>query len=188
LVLNLRQFLIMDEELIPSAYHMEHQKPSYLSYYIEHALYVEEGAVFQKPIFDPGICHTPPDLKPNCINHILLYPGSFNPSHLGHVALLNHGMSAGHDLNIIAAIIVPLDDKSLDRKLSQQDGALPKPNVSGYGKEFLHQVTIIGHLIEICQNGIVFRDISLRVCYVTGLTSDGSCSVALIMLNLITHP
>jgi len=44
--------------------------------------------------------------------------------HLSNIALLNHGMSAGHDLNIIAAIIVPLDEKSLDRKLSQQDGAL----------------------------------------------------------------
>jgi hypothetical protein len=46
-----------------------------------------------------------------------LYPGSFNPPHHGHLALLQHAYgSSQDDINIIAAIILPLDDDCIERK------------------------------------------------------------------------
>ena len=78
----------------------------------------------QERIFDYGITHRPPMLVSDRSNRILLYPGSFNPPYLGHQELLRHGFSrSGSDLNIIAAIVLPLDDASLIPKLRAQKGA-----------------------------------------------------------------
>lgn len=57
-----------------------------------------------------------PLLDKDRVNRILLYPGSFNPPHHGHEALLNHAFANGHDMNIIAAIILPTDDDQLESK------------------------------------------------------------------------
>jgi hypothetical protein len=80
-----------------------------------------DSFVPQKEIFDYGIAHRPPCLKYGCINRILVYPGCFNPPHRGHFELLCHGFKSGHDMNIIAAIILPLDDKVLVKKLNSRD-------------------------------------------------------------------
>jgi hypothetical protein len=77
---------------------------------------------FHPKIFDYGITHFPPLLRRNR-SRILFYPGSFNSLHRGHRALLEHGFGQnGEDVNIIAAIILPLDDESLGRKVAAQGG------------------------------------------------------------------
>ncbi|QUC21125.1 uncharacterized protein UV8b_05368 [Ustilaginoidea virens] len=50
-------------------------------------------------------------------NRILLFPGSFNPPHRGHAALLNAILSSlSRSLNIRGAIIFPHDDEQLKRR------------------------------------------------------------------------
>lgn len=81
------------------------------------------SALFEERIFDYGITHRPPQLVSDRCNRILLYPGSFNPPHLGHQELLRHAFSrSGSDLNIIAAIVLPLDDTALAWKFKGQTG------------------------------------------------------------------
>jgi hypothetical protein len=80
--------------------------------------------LIQERIFDYGIMHRPPMLVSDRSNRILVYPGSFNPPHLRHQELLCHGFSRSRsDLNIIAAIVLPLDDASLISKFKAQKGA-----------------------------------------------------------------
>ncbi|OHF01727.1 hypothetical protein CORC01_02918 [Colletotrichum orchidophilum] len=57
-----------------------------------------------------------PQLSSNRINRILLFPGSFNPPHNGHLNLLRHVFESSNDINIIAAIVLPLSDYKLQRK------------------------------------------------------------------------
>jgi hypothetical protein len=69
-------------------------------------------------IFDHGIFHNPPRLRPGTMNRILFYPGAFNPPHLGHLSLLQHAFEhSGSEMNIIAAIVFPLDDEVLAEKM-----------------------------------------------------------------------
>ncbi|KAM0800312.1 hypothetical protein BDR22DRAFT_789758, partial [Usnea florida] len=66
-----------------------------------------------------------PMLSKTEINQILVYPGSFNPPHRGHLHLLKHVFTRGaHDLNIIAAIILPRSDESVSRKVREEHGLL----------------------------------------------------------------
>lgn len=67
-------------------------------------------------VFDQGITHLRPLLERNRTNRILLYPGSFNPPHRAHEALLNQAFASSQDLNVIAAIVILLDDESVERK------------------------------------------------------------------------
>lgn len=72
-------------------------------------------------IFDHGLSHRPPQLRSDRINRILVHPGSFNPPHLGHLELLRHGFTySGRDYNIVAAIVVFLDDKSLIKNFASK--------------------------------------------------------------------
>ena len=72
-------------------------------------------------IFDS--LHSTPMLDNTRTNRILVYPGSFNPPHRGHLHLLKHVFLRGvHDLNIIAAIIIPASDKSVSKKVQAADG------------------------------------------------------------------
>lgn len=95
-------------------------KTKYLASYIEKSHYKDSASVWlNRPIFDYGITHYPPCLRSDRTNRILLYPGSFNPPHHGHLELLQHGFArSGYD--IIAAIVIPLDDERLDRKCRAQ--------------------------------------------------------------------
>ena len=76
-------------------------------------------------IFDYGITHRPPQLRSDRINRILLYPGSFNPPHRGHLELLHHGFTkSGRDFNIVAAMVLCLDDEALIKKLAGRKDAV----------------------------------------------------------------
>jgi cytidyltransferase-like protein len=65
---------------------------------------------------------TQPPLIRGRVNRILLFPGSFNPPHQGHLNLLKHVFyNAGQDLNIIAAIIINTDDERLKMKMDKRE-------------------------------------------------------------------
>ncbi|KAI1099607.1 hypothetical protein F4804DRAFT_321451 [Jackrogersella minutella] len=76
----------------------------------------DTGYCKQLPIFSQGAGHFTPQLEQNRMNRILLYTGCFNPPHHGHQALLNHAFSCSQDLNVIAAIVLPVDDWVVQRK------------------------------------------------------------------------
>jgi len=70
-----------------------------------------------KPIFGAEITGYTPTLKHGRVNRVLLYPGCFNPPHKGHLALLTQGYHrSGSDLNIVAAIVIPLNNEMLSAK------------------------------------------------------------------------
>lgn len=104
------------------------------------ALYIEQ-VLAQKPLSpsrDPKVSIYPPSPPDNPIfnslhvapmldkartNRILIFPGSFNPPHRGHMHLLKHAFLHGaHDLNMIAATVVPCSDEGVSRKLKAEDG------------------------------------------------------------------
>ena len=53
-------------------------------------------------------------------NRIILYPGFVNPPHRRNEALLRNVFDSSQVLNVIAAIIVPLDDEDLGAKYDQR--------------------------------------------------------------------
>ncbi|POR35862.1 Uncharacterized protein TPAR_03939 [Tolypocladium paradoxum] len=79
----------------------------------------------QRP-FNNGNAQDPPLLRANrAPNHILLYPGCFNPPHKGHLALLNHVLrNAGADLSLTAAVVVFTDDDKLAAKNRKEERPL----------------------------------------------------------------
>ncbi|KIL96643.1 hypothetical protein FAVG1_01387 [Fusarium avenaceum] len=78
--------------------------------------------------FNNATAKNPPLLRPHGVNRILLFPGSFNPPHQGHLNLLKHVFeNAGEDLNIIAAIIVVTDDDRLEMKMENKNNAIILP-------------------------------------------------------------
>lgn len=63
-----------------------------------------------------------PTLVKHRTNRILAYVGSFNPPHRGHLHLLKHVFTRGtHDMNVIAAIIIPASDESVMKKVQKKD-------------------------------------------------------------------
>lgn len=94
--------------------------------YIDGMLHANKGASSEssRP-FNHGTAIDPPILESGCVNRILLYPGSFNPPHQGHLDLLRHVYyEAGEDLSIIAAVILPTDDYQLREKLRNEPSPL----------------------------------------------------------------
>jgi hypothetical protein len=72
-------------------------------------------------IFDQGLTHRRPRLHLGRVNRILLYPGCFNPPHIAHERLLSHAFAGTQDLNVIAAIVLPLDGARVADKCSRAD-------------------------------------------------------------------
>ena len=59
-----------------------------------------------------------PHLDTNRANHIIIYRGSFNPPHRGHLALLEHGYrQLSIEFNVVAAFINISSDESLKDKI-----------------------------------------------------------------------
>ena len=74
------------------------------------------------PPFQHGSAADPPTLRVGVPNTILLFPGSFNPPHHGHMKLLKQVMEGvGKDLNVIGAIIIIDDDEKLAEKAKSGD-------------------------------------------------------------------
>ena len=72
-------------------------------------------------IFDS--IHSSPMLEKSRTNRVLAYTGSFNPPHRGHLHLLKHAFTRGiHELNVIAAIILPRSDQSVATKVKAERG------------------------------------------------------------------
>ncbi|KAG9250614.1 uncharacterized protein F5Z01DRAFT_665330 [Emericellopsis atlantica] len=86
-----------------------------LGCYIEDCHFQGSYSIHQQ-IFDQGITHSRPQLQRNRRNRILLYPGSFNPPHQAHQELLYQAFSRSQDLNVIAAIVILLDDEDVAQK------------------------------------------------------------------------
>ena len=105
------------------------------------ALYIEQAS-FHEPFFFPSpipnvsvyppsppnnqifdSLHSAPTLEKSRTNRVLLYPGSFNPPHRGHLHLLKHAFTRGtHDLNVIAAMVLPHSDASVYTKVKAENG------------------------------------------------------------------
>ena len=78
--------------------------------------------------FNNGRAKDPPLLRPRGVNRILIYPGCFNPPHRGHLELLKHVfLNAGDDLQITAAIVIPIDEKHLAHKTRSEKKVLVLP-------------------------------------------------------------
>lgn len=54
------------------------------------------------------------DLK--CVTRVIIYPGCFNPPHVGHLNLLRYVIVNAECLNIVHAIILLLDDELCNTK------------------------------------------------------------------------
>jgi hypothetical protein len=57
-----------------------------------------------------------PLLSKDKVNRVLIYPGSFNPPHVGHLSVLRHAFESSPDLNIVAGIVVPAIDEQIGGK------------------------------------------------------------------------
>ncbi|KAI1661274.1 hypothetical protein F4813DRAFT_223096 [Daldinia decipiens] len=80
-----------------------------LGKYIETCYYGNETAPSERrPIFNQDVGHYRPQLKQDRVNRIILYPGCFNPPHRGHQAMINCAFSCSQDIDVIAAIVVPV--------------------------------------------------------------------------------
>ncbi|KAL5410246.1 hypothetical protein PMIN04_010705 [Paraphaeosphaeria minitans] len=67
-------------------------------------------------VFDQGMTNVRPRLRSDRTNRIILYPGSFNPPHRGHETLLRRAFEGSQDIDVIAAIVVLLDDNDVEAK------------------------------------------------------------------------
>ncbi|KAK3315763.1 hypothetical protein B0H66DRAFT_270507 [Apodospora peruviana] len=64
------------------------------------------------------------------INHVLVYHGSFNPPHIGHLSFLQDAFNnTGRDMPFVCAVIMPAADSYLsDHKFKDLDNALVLPS------------------------------------------------------------
>jgi hypothetical protein len=65
-----------------------------------------------------------PQLRKGVLNRILMYPGSFNPPHMGHKLLLTHAFFRSNMENVVAAIVSPNSSEWIRKKLHNEPDAL----------------------------------------------------------------
>jgi hypothetical protein len=65
-----------------------------------------------------------PLLSKDRVNRVLIYLGSFNPPHVGHLGVLRHAFESSPDLNIVAGIVLQVDVQSLEWKSYESDRCL----------------------------------------------------------------
>ncbi|VUC28224.1 unnamed protein product [Clonostachys rosea] len=93
--------------------------PNHLGYWAEMALYGGEALPGTPNVPFNGRNATKPPLIQTGVTRILVYPGSFNPPHRGHLDILNHVFeNAGVGSEFQGAIILTAEDKELTEKLS----------------------------------------------------------------------
>ncbi|KAJ5709696.1 hypothetical protein N7493_009987 [Penicillium malachiteum] len=86
--------------------------------------YVLQIAGHEKLLGD-GYKFTKTPLRAGVVNRILFYQGSFNPPHLGHLALIQHiYWNSGKDQNYLTAVVLPADQKILDEKQPPNHGQI----------------------------------------------------------------
>ena len=65
-----------------------------------------------------------PLLSKDRVNRVLIYSGSFNPPHVGHLAILRHAFESSPDLNIVAGIVLPAPVEHIEGKNYQSGRCL----------------------------------------------------------------
>jgi hypothetical protein len=65
-----------------------------------------------------------PLLSKDRVNRVLIYYGSFNPPHLGHLGVLRHAFESSPDLNIVAGIVFPVAVEFIEEKNYRSDRCL----------------------------------------------------------------
>ncbi|KAI1470039.1 uncharacterized protein F4812DRAFT_457437 [Daldinia caldariorum] len=91
-----------------------------LAEYIEACYYPKDFPPEKRtPIFNNGEGHYRPQLRQGRVNRILLYPGIFSPPHLSHQAMVNCAFAGCQDLNVIAAIVIPIGNRITWREFSR---------------------------------------------------------------------
>jgi len=93
--------------------------------HLEHYVLEAEKTVLghiprRRPLFRRVPDIAPPTLSSDCENRILVYPGSFNPPHLGHLALMWHAFLCTDD-KTIAVMFLPMGEGSLAKKSNVED-------------------------------------------------------------------
>ncbi|KAK1974413.1 hypothetical protein LZ30DRAFT_408992 [Colletotrichum cereale] len=65
-----------------------------------------------------------PLLRRGRMNRVIVYPGCFNPPHLGHYNMLRRAFEGSRDINVVAAVVFPLNDSRLEGKYAMSDGLI----------------------------------------------------------------
>jgi hypothetical protein len=93
-----------------------------LEHYIRKALPKRVRNKLPPHLFRPSESIKVPTLRKNRLNPVLIFPGSFNPPHIGHKIILAHAFLCSTYGKIIAAIIQPVPT----RKIRGKDHLEPK--------------------------------------------------------------